>query len=283
MSENKEKRIAISAALTSMACVQSGASLAKRLFPVMGAAGTSSLRIGLSACILLLINRPNVRSLSREQWLACLAYGVSIGGMNLLFYYAIQRIPLGLGVTIEFIGPLLLALVLSRRLLDVVWAALAGTGILLIAPWNNSGIDLLGVGLAFSAGMFWVGYILMGGRVTRLVDSRVAVSMGTLFAALLIVPVGFISGDLFNITPTYFWLGLGVAILSSALPFTLDLVAMKRLPAKSFSILTSLQPAFAAMSGLLFLGEHLTLFQWLSIACVVFASVGTTLTAKKEV
>lgn len=276
-----EKRTAISAALTSILCVQGGASLAKKLFPILGPAGASSLRIGLSALLLLIINRPNFSALTKKQWLCCLGYGLSIGGMNLLFYFAIERVPLGLGVTVEFVGPLMLALFLSRRVLDVLWAILACIGILLIVPWKSNNVDLLGLGLAFMAGMFWVGYIVMGSKVTQLIDGKVAVSVGTLFAAMLIVPVGIASGGLMHITPTLFFLGLAVAILSSALPFTLDLVAMKRMPAKSFSIFTSLHPAFAALSGLLFLGEALTMIQWLSIGCVVFASIGTVIASEK--
>lgn len=276
-----EKRTAISAALTSIMCVQGGASLAKRLFPVLGPAGASSLRIGLSAILLLLINRPNFKALTKKQWLCCLGYGLSIGGMNLLFYFAIERVPLGLGVTVEFVGPLLLALFLSRKVLDVLWALLACAGILLIVPWKSNNVDLLGLAMAFTAGMFWVGYIVMGSKVTKLIDGRTAVSIGTLFAAMIIVPVGIASGGLVHLTLNLFLLGLAVAILSSALPFTLDLVAMKRMPAKSFSILTSLHPAFAALSGLLFLGEALSMVQWLSVACVVFASIGTTIASPK--
>ncbi|MGG5506879.1 MULTISPECIES: EamA family transporter [unclassified Myroides] len=276
-----EKKTAISAALTSIMCVQGGASLAKKLFPVLGPAGASSLRIGLSAILLLLINRPKLKSLTKKQWLCCLGYGCSIGGMNLLFYFAIERVPLGLGVTVEFVGPLLLALFLSRRVLDVLWALLACIGIMLIVPWKSNNVDLLGLGMAFMAGMFWVGYIVMGSKVTQLIDGRTAVSIGTMFAAMIIVPFGIASGGLVHLTWPYFFLGLAVAILSSSLPFTLDLVAMKRIPAKSFSILTSLHPAFAALSGLLFLGEALSLIQWLSVACVVFASIGTTITSPK--
>lgn len=276
-----EKRTAILAALTSMMCVQGGASLAKRLFPVLGPAGASSLRIGLAAILLLIINRPNFKALSKKQWLCCLGYGLSIGGMNLIFYFAIERIPLGLAVTVEFVGPLFLALFLSRKMLDVLWALLACVGILLIVPWTSNSIDLLGLGMAFMAGMFWVGYIVMGSKVTKIIDSRTAVSIGTLFAAMLIVPVGLASGGLVHLTWPYFFLGLAVAVLSSSLPFTFDLIAMKRMPAKSFSILTSLHPAFAALSGLLFLGEALSTVQWLSIACVILASVGTTITTPK--
>ncbi len=278
----KNKNIAVPAALASMICVQGGASLAKRLFPTLGAIGTSTLRIGLSAIILFLINRPNLSSFSKKQWLYCFIYGLGIAAMNLIFYMAIQRIPLGLGVTIEFVGPLFLALVLSRKVLDILWAVLACAGILLIVPWSSGTVDLVGLFLAFLAGAFWALYIVMGGKVSKVMDSKDAVSTGMLIAAAFIIPFAIWDGQLSKITPVLFAQGLGVAILSSALPFSLDMVALKRLPAKTFSILTSLQPAFAALSGLIFLHEQLTGFQWLSIACVVLASIGTTVFSRRH-
>ncbi|MCT1524363.1 EamA family transporter [Sphingobacterium hotanense] len=278
----KNKNLAVPAALASMICVQGGASLAKRLFPALGAIGTSTLRIGLSAVILYFINRPKFSSFSKKQWLYCAIYGLGIAAMNLIFYMAIQRIPLGLGVTIEFVGPLFLALALSRKLLDIVWALLACTEILLIVPWGTGNIDLLGLFLAFLAGAFWALYIIMGGKVSKVMDSKDAVSTGMLIAAAFIIPFAIWDGQLAKITPLLFAQGLGVAILSSALPFSLDMVALKQLPAKTFSILTSLQPAFAALSGLLFLQETLTGLQWLSIACVVMASIGTTLFSRNH-
>ncbi|MEC4113510.1 EamA family transporter [Myroides pelagicus] len=276
------KGSAVSAALLSMACVQGGASVAKSLFPLVGATGTTTLRIGLSAILLNLINRPKISQFSRKQWLYCFYYGGSIALMNTIFYLAIQRIPLGLGVTIEFIGPLFLALVLSRKLLDILWALLAGIGILLIVPWKTDHVDLLGLGLAFLAGVFWACYIFMGSKVSKEMNTNEAVSVGLVFATLIIIPIGLYAGGLEHLTWTTFGLGLLVAILSSALPFSLDLLALKQLPANTFSILTSLQPAFAALSGLLFLSEKLSLVQWLSILCVVSASIGTTLFSKRK-
>lgn len=264
-----------------MVCVQGGASIAKQLFPSIGAVGTSTLRIGLSAILLTLINRPKFSTFSKKQWLYCGIYGLGIAAMNLIFYMAIQRIPLGLGVTVEFTGPLLLALVLSRKWIDIVWALLACIGILLIVPWQSHNIDLLGLFLAFLAGMFWAVYIFMGEKVAAIMPGKDAVTTGMLFATAIIIPFALLDGSLLNLTPVLFLKGLGVAILSSALPFSLDLVALKQLPAKTFSILTSLQPAFAAFSGLIFLSEQLTALQWLSIVCVISASIGTTLFSKR--
>ncbi|MGN5954307.1 EamA family transporter [Sphingobacterium lactis] len=277
----KSTNIAVFAALLSMVCVQGGASIAKQLFPAIGPIGTTTLRIGLSAILLYLINRPPIFSFNSKQWLYCAIYGLGIAAMNLIFYMAIQRIPLGLGVTIEFIGPLFLAFALSRRWLDVLWASLACVGILLIVPWNSNDIDIIGLLLAFTAGTFWAVYIIIGGKVSKIMDGRHAVSTGMLIATAFIIPFALWDGSIMSLTPELFLKGLGVAIFSSALPFSLDMIALGRLPAKTFSILTSLQPAFGALSGLLFLSENLSLLQWLSVGCVVLASMGTTIFGKK--
>lgn len=280
--KGKQSKIAVPAALLSMVCVQGGASIAKQLFPAIGAIGTSSLRIGLSAVLLTLINRPKFWRFTKQQWIYAALYGVGIAAMNCIFYLAMQRIPLGLAVTVEFIGPLFLALALSRKLLDVVWAMLACAGILLIVPWTSNNIDLIGLGLAFLAGVFWAMYIVMGGKVAKVMEGKDAVTTGMLFATILIIPFAIWDGSVFNATPLLLLKGLGVAVFSSALPFSLDFIALKRLPAKTFSILTSLQPAFAAFSGLLFLQEALTFIQWISICCVVAASMGTTIFSKSN-
>lgn len=265
-----------------MVCVQGGASIAKQLFPAIGAIGTSSLRIGLSAILLTLINRPKFLQFTKQQWLYSTLYGIGIAAMNSIFYLAMQRIPLGLAVTVEFIGPLFLALALSRKLVDVIWALLACVGIMLIVPWTSSNIDLVGLGLAFLAGVFWAMYIVMGGKVSKVMEGKDAVTTGMVIATILIIPFTLWDGAIFHVTPILLLKGLGVAIFSSALPFTLDLIALKQLRANTFSILTSLQPAFAAFSGLLFLNETLTLLQWLSICCVVAASMGTTIFSKSQ-
>lgn len=272
---------AIPAVLLSMISVQGGASIAKSLFPVLGAAGTSSLRIGLSAVIMCIVNRPKVWKLTSRQWLYCVGYGGCLSAMNLIFYYAIQRIPLGLGVAVEFIGPLGLALISSRKLLDVVWALLACAGIILIVPWQNNGVDILGLALAMLAGLFWAFYIIMGGKVSKAVKKGDALSVGMCIATFVILPVGILTGDLNVLNGHLLLLGSGVALLSSAIPFTLDLIALGKLPSKTFSILMSLQPAFAALSGLVFLREYLTFNQWASIFCVIMASIGATVFTKK--
>ena len=272
----------VPAVLLSIISVQGGAAIAKGLFPVLGPAATSSLRIGLSAIILVLFNRPNLRDLSPAQWKAVALYGLTLGAMNIVFYQAIARIPLGLGVTLEFIGPLVLALAGSKRALDFLWVVLAAAGIVLIAPWSNNGLDLLGVVLALLAGAFWAGYIVMGGRISKIMDGGKAVSIGMMFATALILPFAIADGLLINFKPQMLFFGFALALLSSAIPFTLEISALRKMPAKTFSILMSLEPAAAALSGLIFLHEYLSVYEWLAVALVVIASAGATLTRKKQ-
>jgi inner membrane transporter RhtA len=282
---SNKKAIAIPpvpAVLLSIISVQGGAAIAKGLFPVLGPAATSSLRIGLSAIILVLFNRPNLRDLSPAQWKAVALYGLTLGAMNIVFYQAIARIPLGLGVTLEFIGPLVLALAGSKRALDFLWVVLAAAGIVLIAPWSNNGLDLLGVVLALLAGAFWAGYIVMGGRISKIMDGGKAVSIGMMFATALILPFAIADGLLVNFKPQMLFFGFALALLSSAIPFTLEISALRKMPAKTFSILMSLEPAAAALSGLIFLHEYLSVYEWLAVALVVIASAGATLTRKKQ-
>jgi len=273
---------AIPAVLLSMISIQSGASLAKQLFPVLGISGVATLRIGISAMVLYGFFRPDFRKLRRKELLLGLLYGLCLGAMNLIFYFAIQRIPLGLGVTLEFLGPLVLALAGSHKLLDWVWALLAGLGIFLIAPWNEGTVDVLGIILAILAGAFWAGYIVVGGKISKVMKSGDAVTLGMLFASLFVIPVGVFSGDLNVLNGNLLLLGLTVALLTSAIPFSLDMGALRQLPSKTFSILMSLHPAFAALSGLLFLNEQLSLIQGIAIGCVIAASIGATLTINKK-
>lgn len=284
MKNKKDLNISpVPAVLLSIISVQGGAAIAKGIFPVLGAAATASLRIVLSAVILVLFNRPKVKNLSFKQWKYVALYGLTLGAMNLIFYMALARIPLGLGVTLEFIGPLVLALIGSKRLLDYVWIILAAVGIALIAPWSNNGLDLIGVLLALTAGGFWAGYIVMGGRISKIMDGGQAVSLGMIFASALVLPFAIAGGLLTNLKPGLLLAGFALALLSSAIPFTLEISALRKLPAKTFSVLMSLEPAAAALSGLIFLHEYLSLPQWLAVLLVVIASAGATLTKKKNI
>ena len=271
----------IPAVLFAIISVQSGAAIAKSLFPVIGAAATASLRIGISAIILLAVYRPNLFKITPNQWKTVIPYGLSLGAMNLIFYLAIERIPIGLAVTLEFIGPLVVAVMGSKRLIDYLWVLLAAAGIVLIAPWSDNGIDLLGVLFALLAGALWAAYIVLGGKISKIIKGGEAVATGMLFASILIVPFGILGHGLNSLTPTFLYLGIALALLSSAIPFTLEMKALGQLPARTFSILMSLEPAAASICALLFLQEHLTFNEVLAVIFVVIASVGSTITSKK--
>jgi len=274
----------IPAVLIAIISVQCGAAIAKTLFPAIGAAGTASLRIGISALILLAVYRPNFKKITAQQWKIVIPYGLSLGAMNLIFYMAIEKIPIGLAVTLEFIGPLLVAVLGSKRLIDYCWILLAGAGIVLIAPWSNDRIDSLGVIFALIAGALWAAYIILGGKISKIMNGGDAVTTGMLFAALLIIPFGFYEDGLIShLTPQLLGLGTALALLSSAIPFTLEMKALGQLPARTFSILMSLEPAAASICGLIFLQEHLNYYEILAVFFVIIASVGSTLTSKKQI
>jgi inner membrane transporter RhtA len=269
--------------ILSIVSVQGGAAFAKELFPALGAAGTAGLRIGLSAIMLLLVFRPPLARSTRAQWSAVIPYGLVLGAMNLTFYVALARIPLGLAVTLEFVGPLTLAVFGSRRPLDFLWVVLAGVGIVLIAPWRGgiSAVDPLGALLALVAGGCWAAYIVLGARASKALPAGQSVATGMLFAALAILPFSFAGGLAGHLTLPLLAKGLAVALLSSAVPFTLEMMALRVLPARTFSILLSLEPAVAALTGFLFLHEQLTPTQWLALVLVSAASAGTSLTTRR--
>ncbi|KRB53500.1 DMT family transporter [Flavobacterium sp. Root186] len=280
--KNKEFNLPpVPAVLLAIISVQCGAAIAKTLFPAIGAAGTASIRIGVSALILLLAYRPNLKAITPAQWKIVIPYGLSLGAMNLIFYFAIERIPIGLAVTLEFMGPLLVAIIGSKRLIDYCWVLLAAMGIVLIAPWTNARLDVLGVVFALLAGALWAAYIVLGGKISKIMNGGQAVSTGMLFAAILILPFGFLENGLVNLTPKLFGMGVALALLSSAIPFTLEMKALGQLPPRTFSILMSLEPAAASICGFIFLQENLSFYEILAVLCVVIASAGSTLTAKK--
>ncbi|MCC9065285.1 EamA family transporter [Flavobacterium piscisymbiosum] len=280
--KNKDFNIPpIYAVLLAIVSVQCGAAIAKSLFPAIGAAGTASIRIGVSAIILLLAYRPNLKTITPKQWKIVVPYGLCLGAMNLVFYLSIERISIGLAVTLEFIGPLLVAIIGSKRLVDYCWVILAAIGIALIAPWTNEGIDLLGVFFALLAGALWATYIVLGGKISQIMNGGQAVSTGMLFAAILILPFGFYENGLSHLTPKLLGMGVALALLSSAIPFTLEMKALGQLPPRTFSILMSLEPAAASICAFIFLQEKLNIYEIVAVFCVVIASAGSTLTAKK--
>jgi inner membrane transporter RhtA len=268
--------------LLAIVSVQSGAAIAKSLFPALGPATTASLRIGISALILFIAFKPDLLKLNKEQWKAAMFYGLSLGAMNMTFYYAITRIPIGLGVTLEFMGPLLVAVLGSKRLIDFVWIILAGAGIVLISPLTSqNGADTSGILLASLAGGFWAIYIITGSKISRVMKDGEAVSVGMLFATALILPFGIASGGFGQLTPAFLGMGTALALLSSAIPFVLEMRALGKMPPRTFSILMSLEPAMAALCAWLFLNETLKFQECMAIVFVIAASIGATYTARK--
>jgi inner membrane transporter RhtA len=264
-----------SLALLSILSVQVGAALAKGLFPALGPTGTVFLRIGVAALLLLALQRPRIRGYTRADYVAVLAFGVVIALMNLSFYSALTRLPLGIAVTLEFVGPLGVALLGSRRQLDLLWGALAALGIILLAPIDGTPLDPLGMLFAVLAGAGWAAYILLNVRVGRAFpgNAGLAVAMGV--AALAVLPFGLPTIGVIRADPALLLAGIGVALLATAIPFSLEHAALKRLPAHVFGVLMSLEPGVAALVGVVLLGEALGLRGLLALACVTIASGGS--------
>ncbi len=269
--------------LIAMASIQSGASLAKSMFPIIGAQGTTTLRLIFAAVIMVLLLRPWRATLTARSLLTVVIYGIALGGMNFLFYMALRSVPLGIAVALEFTGPLAVALYASRRPLDFVWIALAVVGLILLIPMGDAkaGIDLVGAGYALGAGACWALYILFGQKAGA--DNGIqTAALGVVIAALFIAPIGIVHAGTALLSPALLPVALGVAVLSTALPYSLEMVALTRLPARTFGTLMSIEPAFGALSGLLFLHEVLSFSQWLAIASIITASIGATLTLQRE-
>ena len=269
--------------LIAMLSIQSGASLAKSLFPIVGAPGVTALRIALGTLILVVIFKPWRLRFKKEQRLPLLFYGLSLGAMNYLFYLSIQTVPLGIAVALEFTGPLAVALFSSRRPVDFVWVVLAVLGLWFLLPLGQdvSHVDLTGAALALGAGACWAVYILTGQRAGE-EHGPATVALGSLIAAIVFVPLGMAQATesiwQWSILPV----GLGVAVLSTALPYSLEMIALTRLPTRIFGTLMSMEPALAAVSGMVFLGETLTLTQTLALCSIIAASMGSTLTLRPE-
>jgi inner membrane transporter RhtA len=269
---------AIVSLLVAMVSFQAGASIAKQLIPVIGAPGTTALRLGLSAAIVCLIQRPWRAMPTRSSVLVVLVYGLALGTMNFVFYMALKTIPLGIAVALEFTGPLAVALASSRRRTDFVWIALAAAGLLLLLPIEVVGptataLDPAGVLFALAAGLCWALYIVFGQKAGR-AHGPTASTWGMVIAASFTVPVGVANAGRALAAPAILLKGLVVAVLSSALPYTLEMIALRRLATKTFGTLMSLEPAVAALAGLVVLHERLTPTQWIAIVAVMIASVG---------
>ena len=271
------------AVLGSVTALGVGTSWAKQaLFPVVGAQGTTAVRVGLSALLMLMLWRPWRWRLTRADAQAVALYGAALGAMNLMFYLSLQTLPFGLAVAIEFAGPLTVAIWSSRRAVDFVWVALAIAGLALLLPLGLSGstLDPLGVLYAVGAAVFWALYIVFGKRAGHLHAGQ-SVSLGLLVAALVVVPVGVAHAGAALLSPSVLLVGVAVAAISSALPISLEMMALKRLPKEAFGIMISMEPAVAALLALALLGERLDTVQWLAIGCIVAASMGSAATARR--
>ncbi|MCC7633769.1 EamA family transporter [Stenotrophomonas rhizophila] len=269
------------AVLGSVTALSVGTSFAKQLFPLIGAQGTSALRVGFSALVLLMVFRPWRWTTSRADAGAIIRYGATLGLMNLLFYMALRTIPFGIAVAIEFCGPLAVAMWSSRRPIDWLWVGCALAGLLLLLPLGHGApLDPGGVMFALGAAVCWALYIIFGKRAGHLPAGH-TVSLGLCVAALVVVPVGVAHAGMALLEPKILLFGLGVAIVSSAIPMWLEMAALKRLPKETFGILISMEPAVAALLAMGLLAEHLTPLQWAAIGCTVLASVGSTVTARR--
>lgn len=268
----------VAALLGSLVSLCVGSSYAKTLFPALGTLGVSALRIGLAMLLLMAAFRPWRRRWQAADLPPLALYGVTLGLMNLLFYQAIGLIPLGLAIAIEFTGPLAVALWHSRHARDLLWVALATLGLALLMPWQGldapGALNPLGIAYALAAAACWALYILLGHRVAQRYG-RDATPMGMLAAALVVVPIGAASAGSVLLEPQWLLPGLVVALLSSAVPYALEMYALKHLPKQTFSILLSLEPAVGAVAGWIVLAEALSMQQWLAIALVMAASMGS--------
>ncbi|MDQ2741333.1 MAG: EamA family transporter [Chloroflexota bacterium] len=260
----------------SILSVQLGSAIAKGLFHALGPGGAVFLRIALGALVLLAVQRPGLRGYSPAKYATAALFGLVIAVMNTAFYASIARIPLGIAVTLEFIGPLGVAVAGSRRHLDVVWGALAAAGILLLAPTGHTSIDPLGVALALLAGGCWAGYILLSVRVGRAFSGGTGLSIAMAVAALVVLPFGVAETGTLLANPALLVVGAGVALLSTVIPFSLEYAALKRLPARQFGVLMSGEPAVAALVGLVVLGQALGSRGLVALACVSVAMAGSS-------
>lgn len=268
------------ALLGSMASLTASASFAKQLFGPLGAAGTTSLRVGFAALLLLAFWRPWRLRWSGAELRAAVLFGAALGAMNLCFYLSLRTVPLGVAIALEFSGPLAVAVAGSRRPADFIWIALAVVGVGLLLPlWQfSAGLDPVGVGFALAAGALWAAYILLGQRAARARPGP-ALAIGMTAATLLTLPFGIAGAGTALLRPEWLFAGFALALLSSALPYSLEMFALRRLPSHTFGILLSLEPALGALSGFVFLQERLSPMQLFAMGCVIVASAGTALSS----
>ncbi|MDT9592099.1 EamA family transporter [Nocardioides zeae] len=269
--------------LGSCVSLQFGAAMAMSLFPVVGSWGTTAVRLAIASLVLLVLVRPRVRHWRRTEWVAVVAFGLTFAGMNGFFYAAIDRLPLGVTVSIQFLGPLALAAALSRRLRELGWVglALAGMALFLVADLTgHSVLDPLGVALALAAGAFWALYILASHRVGALVPGTGGLAVALAVGALVLLPFGARAFPTVALDPRLLAIAVGTAVLASVVPYTLELAALRRLPRPVFGVLLSLEPVVAVVAGLVLLGQGVSLLVVCAVLLVVAASAGSTLSAR---
>lgn len=273
---------ALALVLAAVLSVEFGAALAVTLFDEVGPLGTVVLRTVAGCLVLLLLFRPRIRGRARHELALAAAFGLVLAAMNTCFFLALERIPLGITVTLEFVGPLGLAVALSRRALDLVWVALAGAGIALLSGGETGG-NLAGILLALAAGGCWAGYILLSARVGRVFPGPSGLAVATLVGSLVLLGPGIAQGGADLLDGRVLGLGLTVGVLSTAIPYSLELEALRRVPPRVFGVLMSLGPAAGGLAGALVLDQRLAAAEWLALALVVVASAGVTLThAQRE-
>ncbi len=268
--------------LAAMASVQLGAAFAALIFDRIGPAGVAFLRVLLTAIVLLAVTRPVLRGRSRRDLAWVAVYGIILSTMNWCFYEALQRLPQGVAVTIEFLGPLGVAVAGSRRIRDVGWAALAAAGVALLAlRGDQAGVQTFGIVLALGAAACWAAYILLAKRVSNAFPAMEGLGLGCAIGVLVVLPAGVAEGGRMLLDPGVLGACLGVAMLSSLVPYTLELVALRKLSTAVFGLLMSLEPAVGALAGVIVLGQHLTPVMLVAMAMVIAASIATSVTARR--
>lgn len=264
--------------ITGIISVQVGAAIAKDLFDLVPPTAMVWLRLITSAVILLLVARPRLTGHSGRDWLIVLGFGVSLLVMNWAIYQSFARIPLGIAVTIEFLGPLTVAVIGSRRLTDLIWVALAAMGVALLGL-SRATLTLAGVGFALLAALGWAFYILLSAQTGRRWPGISGIAIASMVGAIVLAPPAIVEAGSQMLNPTILALGFVIGLLSSVIPYSFELIALRRIPPRVFSILMSLEPAAAALAAMIVLGEFLSLVQWLAMGCVVIASIGATRTS----
>jgi inner membrane transporter RhtA len=276
--EPEKYRIAvpIAALMAAMVCFQLGSVLAKGLFPIVGVAGVASLRLAIASAMLVAVWRPWRMRFNLRQARTILVYGLAMGWMNFFFYLSLRDIPLGIAVALEFSGPLAVAVLTSRRASDFLWILMAALGLAALLPIGLGAkpLPVFGVVYALAAGACWALYIVFG-RKAGAAHGGQTTALGTLIGAIVIVPIGLAHSGAQLFSPAILPAAVGIALLSSALPYSLEMFALPRVPTSTFGVLMSLDPAFGALSGLCFLGENLSLIQWAAIASIMVASAGS--------